>query len=250
MPIDSASRDLDLVGFANLRDLGGLAAGPGRRTRCGVLLRGDLPVDPDPAQLAGLAASGVRIALDLRDDEEVAASPSPFAAAGWTVLRRPLFDGSAASIVDAGTTLDDLYERLLDDRGAVFAETARVVATADDGVLVHCTAGKDRTGLAVALVLSAVGVGDDAVVADYAHSQDRLAGPWLHRQLADLAAHHGRDLSDRTELLVGSPPQVIAGALAHVAAGWGSAAGYLRAHGLSPAELAALTDRLTVAEPA
>lgn len=239
-----------VAGFANLRDLGGLPAGPGRRTRAHRLVRADLPVQADPAQLADLDRLGVRTAVDLRDDQEVADLPSPFAAAGWTVHRLPVFEGSAASAVGLGATLDDLYRAVVDRRGGALAAVARTVAGASGGVLVHCTAGKDRTGLAVALVLAAVGVPQEAVVRDYARTQEQLAGAWLTHRLALLSAFHGRDLSDHAELLAGSPPRVIAAALDRVDQGWGSAAGYLRAHGLTAAGLAALRDRLTVEEDA
>lgn len=237
-------------GFANLRDLGGLPAGPGRRTRAGRLVRADLPDPADADQLADLERAGVRTAVDLRDADEVALQPSPFAAVGWAVHHRPLFAGSAASAVGLGTTLDALYEDLVEHRGTVIAEVARVVATSDGGVLVHCTAGKDRTGLTVALLLSAVGVPDDAAVADYARTQEQLAGPWLARRLAVLSAFHGRDLSDHAELLGGSPPRVLRTALRRVTQGWGSAAGYLRAHGLGARELVVLRERLTVEDDA
>jgi protein-tyrosine phosphatase len=242
---DHLGGDLELVGFVNLRDLGGLPAGPGRRVRTRALLRADTPPVVDGEQLAALARDGVRLAVDLRDDDELAELPSPFAAAGWAVVRHPLFEGSAASFVAAGTDLATLYRRILDARGPTLSAVAATVASAGGGVVVHCAAGKDRTGLTVALLLSAVGVDDDLVVADYARTQQRLRGRWLADRIAVLSAYHGKDVSDQAELLAGSPPQVLAEALDHVRARWGSAAGYLLAHGLPPDALVALGAALT-----
>lgn len=238
--------DLDLRGFANARDLGGLPVAGGGTTRTGVLLRADLPRDPDPDELAGLAATGL-VVVDLRDDVEVAQTPSPFAIGGARVVRVPVFDGSAADVVADGANLAALYGRLVATRGPAFAAVAAEAADSPGPTLVHCTAGKDRTGVAVALVLAAVGVPRQVVVEDYARTGERLAGPWLERRLSELSALHGRDLSAHAELLGGSPRAALDRALDQVDQGWGSAAGYLHAHGLRSDGLDRLRDRLVAA---
>ncbi|GAA3821140.1 tyrosine-protein phosphatase [Cellulomonas soli] len=239
--------------FVNLRDVGGYRAGraegagrAGRVTRWRRLLRADLPAGAGRREAEGILALGVRRVVDLRDAAERAEVPSPFRAAGLDVVDVPLFGGSAESLVAAGVSLPGLYAHLLGERGESLAEAVRVVASGSSPVLVHCTAGKDRTGLTVALALAAVGVDRATVVADYAVTQDLLAGAWLERRVAELEAHHGAGLGDRVELLGGSPPRVLEEALVEVERRWGSVHGYLVAHGLDPAELAALRAFLTV----
>jgi protein-tyrosine phosphatase len=111
-------------------------------------------------------------------------------------------------------------------------------------VLVHCTAGKDRTGVAVALMLDAAGAERDAIVADYASSQANLAGPWAESMLGTITAM-GVPITDSLRTLVtATPPAAIEQALTWVD-GEGGAAAYLQSGGLSDSELDALRGRLT-----
>ncbi|MFP3381581.1 tyrosine-protein phosphatase, partial [Bacillus sp. SIMBA_069] len=73
--------------------------------------------------------------------------------------------------------------------GTQLATAVRLIAdSGEDPVLVHCTAGKDRTGLVVALALLAAGVDREDVVADYAQTADNLAGPWADAMLERMRA--------------------------------------------------------------
>lgn len=240
---------LDVPGFANLRDVGGLVTADGGRVHSRRLLRADMPAILTAEAQARLRAVPVTTIVDLRDEDEVAASGPVYADAGFRVVRRPIFDGSAASFVEQDVTLLDLYRHLVSVRGRTLTDAVRAIAQADGSgaVLVHCTAGKDRTGLTVALALLAVGASASAVVADYALTQRLLRGPWLEHRLRVLQAHHGTDLSGSVELLAGSPPRVLTAILAEIDAAWGSPVGFLRAHGLTTAELDRLRVRLATA---
>ena len=85
-------------------------------------------------------------------------------------------------------SLGELYVSMLTHGAAAFAELARLVADRRGlrrrAVLVHCTAGKDRTGVAIALLLDAVGADRDAIVADYAASEANLSGAWADGMFA------------------------------------------------------------------
>lgn len=262
-----------VLGFANLRDVGGLAAGSST-VRPGVLLRSDAPGPLDAAALDALRAAGVRHVLDLRDLEEASHQPTPFAAAGFEVRRLPIFAGSARSFATVGTSLRAMYVSMAADCGTTLTEAVRFVAspgvvgtaggdapgteggatavrrsTADGsapgGVLVHCTAGKDRTGLTVALALRAVGVARDDVVANYAETEARLRGPWLDAKLELLRLFVGDDAESYTEVLVTSPAEVLEEFLDTVEDGSREATRpYLRAHGMSDDDLARLERRL------
>jgi protein-tyrosine phosphatase len=104
--------------------------------------------------------------------------------------------------------------------------------------LIHCSAGKDRTGLLVALILAAMGVEDDVIAADYALSRTYLLAE-ATAALRQVRASTG--LGQRLDLeLMGSPPEIILSALAHVRGRAGSVTGYLLGQGLTAAELDAL----------
>ena len=232
---------LDIDGVNNVRDVGGIPA-EGGRIRAGVLLRS--------GQLSGASASGadalrrrVQHIVDLRDGEEVAAEPSEIDGPATTHL--PLFLGSVRSFFEADTSLEDLYLHLLEESGERLVAAIRVIA-AGEPTLVHCTVGKDRTGVTVALALAAVGADREAIIEDYALTESQLPPERSRRIAAYLRAQHPEALH-AVALATQSPAPVMRSLLAQVDERWGSAAGYLRANGLTDAELASL--RTVLVEP-
>jgi hypothetical protein len=120
---------------------------------------------------------------------------------------------------------------------------AAVAAIADapaGTVVVHCMAGRDRTGMLVALVLAAAGVPDEVIAADYSYSAECLRE--RHERVLAAAA----TAAERAELaeLQASPPEAILGMLRVVTERYGDARGYLLDNGLSPAQLDRLLARL------
>ena len=236
------TRTLTVDGLFNLRDLGGLRAGdrtvlPGRVLRSDGLFR---LTDTGREQLDAL---GVATALDLRDDAERAHQPSLVSDA-VTVVPTPMFQGAAQSVRD-GISLEALYRDLLDGFGENYAVAVRRLATHDERpVLVHCTAGKDRTGTVVALALSAIGVDRDEIIADYALTEQNLAGQWVDAHI-DMLDRFGVAITPELMRLVGgSPASAMAETLDYVAERYGSARAYLLGNGVTEAELAALERRL------
>ncbi len=154
----------------NLRDVGGLPTVDGHRIRRGVLYRSGRLTGPSE----GLADLGIRTVIDLRSSAERVGGPVE--ADG--IETRHL--GDAFSLPAGGPAPEEL-EALLGEHGAAVLmqhlyagliatpALADIVASLVDGApaLVHCTAGKDRTGVVVALVLALVGVPRDAIVDDY-----------------------------------------------------------------------------------
>lgn len=137
---------------------------------------------------------------------------------------------------------------MLEGGATSFAEFARLVAASTDdqptAVVVHCTAGKDRTGVSVALALDSVGADRSAVIADYTSSAANLAGPWAERMRAMITAM-GVPLTPEIDALVtGTPAEAIETAFAWLDERGGSAA-YLQSGGLTDSELAQLRARLT-----
>ncbi|MFT4051812.1 MAG: tyrosine-protein phosphatase [Microbacterium sp.] len=228
-------------GADNFRDIGGLPAASGQ-TRVGVLFRsGHLARLGDEGREA-MRRLGIRRIVDLRADDEVVRERSRTEGLGIETVRVPLFLGSTASFFVNDTSLVQLYRGLVDGAADRIVEAIRA-ALGQTPVLVHCTAGKDRTGVTVALMLAAAGVEREAVVADYALTERLLPAERNVRSLEELRrlhpeAHHLEDLVTR------SPAPVLRELLADIDARYGSAAGFLGAHGMDDDELPRLRDAL------
>lgn len=169
----------------NIRDVAGLPTVDGRRTRAGVLLRGDAPFADDgpdsPGWPQGLAwPPGV--AVDLRSDRELD-HPYPLADTRW--LHLPMVDALDPAILarDPGDRLptDQLYLALVDAAGVWLPPLLDAAVDGPHPVLVHCAAGKDRTGVSVAVLLRLAGVTRAAVDADFTRTNARRIG--LQRRL-------------------------------------------------------------------
>ena len=115
---------------------------------------------------------------------------------------------------------------------------------ADQPVLVHCTVGKDRTGVTVAITLAAAGVDRDAVIADYARTEALLPASRNRDVVARIRQFHP-DAANLEELATKSPAAVMARMLESLDATYGSPRDYLRAHGMSDDELVSLDAALT-----
>jgi len=223
-----------IPGVNNLRDVGGIPVGASR-VRASVLLRS--------GQLARLTTEGqamlgerVRRVVDLRDDAEVRSEPSALTSVPTT--RVPLFLGSVGSFFEQDMDLAAMYRHLVDESAERLVEAVRVIA-AGEPTLVHCTVGKDRTGVTVALALSAVGADRDAVVADYALTASQLSEQ-RNRKVVQYLRANLPDARNAIQLATESPAPVMAGLLEELDERYGSAAEYLRGSGLTGAELDAL----------
>lgn len=231
---------LEVEGVFNARDVGGMPAARGR-VREGVLLRSGSLVAATPAGVAELE-SRVGHIVDLRDGQELADAPSAVTSIATTHL--PLFLGSVASFFEDDFGLAEMYRHLLDESGERLADAIRVIAR-EGRTLVHCTVGKDRTGVTVALALAAVEADRDAVVADYALTETLLPEERNRRITAFLQAQHPH-AENAIALATLSPAEVMRKLLAEVDAQWGSAAEYLVANGVTEDELSALRSTLVV----
>ena len=176
---------ISLDGAVNVRDVGGLPTIDGHTTRAGVLLRSDNLQDLTPADVKALDHVGT--VIDLRTGAEVEITgPGPLQQAGVAHKHLDLiphgFDGRSELVErtipdeSAGEhAMDHFYIDYVRDAPHAVAEALRTIADPKSGaVLVHCAAGKDRTGVIVSIALSLVGVTRDAVVADYERSSERI----------------------------------------------------------------------------
>ncbi|MFL6140969.1 MAG: tyrosine-protein phosphatase [Labedaea sp.] len=179
----AADRHLAWDGLYNARDLGGLRT-PSGETAWRAVVRSENPERLTPAGWAALADYGVRTVIDLRNDDELGADAAA-RPAGITTVRVPLEDYDGAPDFwrhwrDTGLWATPLYYRAYLEtfpHRAAAAVTA-VAAAEPGGVLVHCAAGRDRTGLITLLLLAMAGVSVADIAADHALSTERLAPLW------------------------------------------------------------------------
>lgn len=231
--------------LANLRDVGGLPTVDGRRTRPGVLLRSDAPQpgDAPPAEVAWPP----RLVLDLRSPDELG-EPHPLTGVADEVRSLPLSaDAQVDRIADRHEDLAALYRHLVEARVSLVVDGVRALAGGDGPALVHCAAGKDRTGVLIAVVLAALGVERRAVLADYAATSDNIDDV-VARIRRDPAAEDkfARLVAERPQYLE-TPVDALAAALDAIEAEHGDVRSWLLAHGLEPDALERLEARLLTA---
>jgi len=225
---------LDVPGITNLRDVGGISAGASR-IREGMLFRSGNLAHVRPEAHSFLTERVARV-IDLRDDTE--ASAEPCALPGLRIDRVPLFAGSVASFLLGDVSLSGLYRHIVEDGADRIVQVVRILS-AGEPTLVHCTLGKDRTGVSIALALAAVGADREAIVDDYAltasqlpESRNRAIAKWLEERLP--IAH------DAIAVATQSPAPVMRDLLKGIDERHGSVADYLLGAGLTRAELEAL----------
>lgn len=229
----TAARPLVLEGAFNARAF----FGPGAAQPW--LVRSSALHELTPAGADALRALGVTSVIDLREPGEGGAATHAIDVTFLPVYRFP------GNTVPVDGDLEQLMQRVIETRADVLAEIVEAVASADGPVAVHCTIGKDRTGMVVALVLSAAGVSDADIVADYALSGEQVyphRRAYVEQVLAqrDLAAD---EVAAAWRLNVESPPEVMQHILTLLRER-GGAAQYLRAHGLSLRALERLRARV------
>lgn len=168
-----------LGGAFNFRDLGGLDTGRGFRTKPGLLFRSDTLQATTAEDLVRLVETyGIEVIVDLRLAREAAEEGRGRVLdhASVCYINAPL--GMAKPEGDPNEILTSLYLRCLEPNSTLPRAVEMVAAMAGRPTVIHCAAGKDRTGLVAALVLRLLGVSDDAIVEDYMAS-----GPNMERML-------------------------------------------------------------------
>jgi hypothetical protein len=173
--LSQQSGALAIDGLINLRDLGGLPTSAGVPTLQGRLLRSESPHTLSESGLRELLELGIGTVVDLRTASEREQRPSPLIEAGVHTSHAPIFTDDE-DYPDHLATAAEVYCWWLRERRTGVAAAMRAVADAPSApVLVHCHAGKDRTGVVVGLVLRLAGVDIDDIADDYAISGVQLA---------------------------------------------------------------------------
>ena len=149
----------------NLRDLGGYPAKDGAMTQYGRFLRSCAPFQVLPQEFAQLEALGVTTVIDLRSEEEAQKEPSAFVENNsFTCYNIPM--SGAGFLPHSQEEVCYSYCKMVANATSM-RNVFTTIAQASGGVLFHCIAGKDRTGIVAALLLALVGVPQPDILADY-----------------------------------------------------------------------------------
>ena len=235
---------------ANFRDIGCQPTVDGL-TRPGVLFRSDSPQFLHRADANRLVNEiGLRLVVDLRfADEARTEGRGPLQDTAVNYLNVPIVgaggaDMQVALLDDTDDSLAPYYVTYVQHSAAALLQIYRALA-ARDGLpaLVHCAAGKDRTGVVVAVLLSALGVTDDAIVADYARTGDAM--PHVLRRLGTAPTYAAQIASQEPDdVRAMAQPETMRGFLTWLKREYGSGRELLLAHGLEPEALDVLRHRL------
>jgi protein tyrosine/serine phosphatase len=251
---------IELEGAVNVRDLGGLPTTDGQRTAGAQLLRADNLQELSPSDVAMLVHDlGVTTVVDLRSPNELKSEgPAPLdAVAGVRHVHHPVLPelGSNTDMI-AGALLttashdksrypDDPacghYLGYLEDRPDQIVAALRSIAHSEGAALVHCAAGKDRTGVVVALALTVAGVRPQAVVEDYAASGDRTEAIVARLRRSPTYA---KDIDSKPSGAHRVRPETMAAFLDQMESRYGGVARWLAGHGFSDDELRLLRAKL------
>ena len=251
---------IDLEGTANTRDLGGLPTEDGGKTVAGRLLRSDNLQELTPADIAKLTGElGLSTVVDLRSTAELQSEgPAPLDEEPSVTQRHhpvlPEEGLTTDAVADVlltrnerdrsrypGNAMTGHYLGYLEDRPDQVVAALRSVARAPGAVLVNCAAGKDRTGVVVALALSVAGVRPDAIAADYAATGDRTE-PLLARLRRSRT--YADDINRRPPEHHHPQAATMTAFLAELQSQDGGAVAWLTGHGLSQDDLDLLRAKL------
>jgi protein-tyrosine phosphatase len=230
-------RHLAWPNLLNARDLGGFLLRSGRETAWQRVIRSDNLNKLAPAGVAALVAYGVRTVIDLRDPFELEKFPNPHAATpppGVTFVNVPLISAAEWEAIKDPARASERY--VLTARLS-HANIAKAIAAVSDavpgGIVIHCHAGKERTGIVAALLLALAGVPDGMVAEDWIAS-DAFLQPLYEEWLANET--HPTIRAKRAEGLVTHAEHIL-DVLSHVRRTNGSVEDYLLAGGLRSDQL-------------
>ena len=267
---DYVTRWIELDGAANVRDLAGLPTDEGATIKPDRLIRSDNLQTLSDADVAALVdGHGVRSVADLRTSIEVKAEgPGPLSRRAEVEVRNlslypeDAFDAmtpdengryvlpwendadvpAEEAKADTQRGVSGHYLNYLNGRADSIIEALRMIANSPGATIVHCAAGKDRTGVVVAIALSEVGVTREAIIADYARSAERIEA--IFARLAESGTYASTVAGDDTVDKHKPRDVTMARLFDAIDNELGGVHAWLRAHGWTETDAAALRAKL------
>lgn len=227
-----------MAGILNLRDIAEVTAGSANAPARGVVYRSSQPFGWDAeATMEFLNGQGIETIVDLRSEREAGMVPWQVAHdAGIDVVAAPLdpaeADPTATMSLQTAEDLGNYYLSWLSARPKAILNALQPVAEGRT-TLVHCAAGKDRTGVITAVVLLVAGVEDDLIIEDYAHTTGAL--PQILPALAELWSGHlpMHELPKELPVIMTAPAEAMATFIEGVRRQFGSIEDYLLGAGMT-----------------
>jgi protein tyrosine/serine phosphatase len=241
---DPYPRRLTFSSTYNFRDVGGYAGLDGRPVRWRRLFRADALHRLKGEDWETFAALGIRTVIDLRRAFEIEKHGRVRHYEGLDYRHLVL---EHIDWQEVGHPDDIVHERWLADRYLNFAEDGRealhgalsvIADPAAAPVVVHCMAGKDRTGTTLALTLSLLGVSDQDIAEDYSLTTTAMSG------LVDYLRVHNPEAVEGNEHMFDSPAEAMLLFLSDLRAKHGSVESYVREIGITDKQVAAMRDHL------
>ncbi len=236
------SRWIVLEGAFNVRDAGGYSLADGAVTRSKALLRADSLHKLTPPDQEILMSYGLRSIVDLRHESEFTVSPNVFAQSdkvGYHSI--PIFEVQPDAS-NGSADLAVIYRHMIDKCQTGLLKALQTIANAPEGaVLVHCTAGKDRTGVVMALTLEAIGVPRETIIEDYTLTTQAMK-KLRPQRLGNADIKH--EMVAYIEKMLGSEPELMADLHDYIDEQYGGTNAYLAQIGFSSSDHDRLYERL------
>lgn len=263
VPAEHPRRFISIEGSLNLRDFGGYRNRAGQQVKTGKLFRcGNMAEIPEHAW-DDFAALDIGVICDLRSHEEVENAPTPAAGPFACRVHIPIWPGSSNQFQQSvqGTRRperDDfinfmtaITREIARDHVEAYKQLMRELVATDRGFLLHCSAGKDRTGIGAALILTLLEVDRETIVHDYLVSNEaedlflRMKAR-MEENIRESGLGHEVD-EEIVRILSGVRAEYLQGAFEEIDEHYGGIHGYMEAIGISSADEKHLKERLLVA---
>lgn len=223
-------RRYPMKGIANFRDLGGYACNGGM-TKWGVFFRSTSLHKAVEEDVAIMKRVGISRILDLRYPGEREEKPDvPVKGAEWMGISLlgtiPVEDLDVNDEEEDTKTLINMYRQIIASSRAEIKDSVQAMIQAEGPALFHCAAGKDRTGILAMLLLGAVGVSREDIIADY-----EISHHYIRSFTEDISGSHGSNMQKLFDEIVEE---------------WGSVTGFLQECGISQKELSRLNEKFVI----
>ena len=246
-------RFINVEGSINLRDFGGYTTQQGKTVKEGLLFRCGSMTDIPEHAFDDFASLDIGVICDLRSHEEAESSPTPAGGPFACRVHIPIWPGSSTQFQEtiskqnSGPSTDQFAEfmenvtrEIARDHLEAYKQLIRELVSTDKGFLLHCSAGKDRTGFGAALILTLLGVDHDTVMHDYLVSTESSA---LFQRMKDRMLENlkeqGKNVKvddDIIRVMSGVRAEYLLGAFEEIDNHYGGMSGYLEEIGVSAAD--------------